>query len=94
MKLPNGAQAIIPEGKLEDYCLNPLIQIHDYVAVLADIENTPIARGTTGTVVSKLSDTHFLVEFSDNEGQVYEQAAIHADNLLVLHQITENLEVD
>ena len=23
MKLPNGAQAIIPEGKLEDYCLNP-----------------------------------------------------------------------
>lgn len=24
MKLPNGAQAIIPGGKLEDYCLNPL----------------------------------------------------------------------
>lgn len=23
MKLPNGAKAVIPEGKLEDYCLNP-----------------------------------------------------------------------
>ncbi|MDN3515405.1 MAG: hypothetical protein NG747_13535 [Candidatus Brocadia sp.] len=23
MKLPKGAKAIIPEGKLEDYCLNP-----------------------------------------------------------------------
>lgn len=23
MKLPKGAEAIIPEGKLEDYCLNP-----------------------------------------------------------------------
>ena len=23
MKLPNGAKATIPEGKLEDYCLNP-----------------------------------------------------------------------
>ncbi|MBS4027023.1 MAG: hypothetical protein KGZ58_00180 [Ignavibacteriales bacterium] len=24
MKLPNGEQAIIPEAKLEEYCLNPL----------------------------------------------------------------------
>jgi hypothetical protein len=23
MKLPNGAKAIIPDGKLENYCLNP-----------------------------------------------------------------------
>jgi hypothetical protein len=23
MKLPNGSKAVIPEGKLEDYCLNP-----------------------------------------------------------------------
>jgi len=70
-----------------------MIRIHDYVAVLVDIENTVVIRGTTGTVVSKFSDTHFLVEFSDNEGQVYEQIPIHRDNLLVLHQITENLEL-
>jgi hypothetical protein len=69
-----------------------MIQVHDYVAVLVDIANTPITRGTMGTVVAKLSDTHFLVEFSDNEGQVYEQVPIHQDNLLVLHQIAENLE--
>lgn len=70
-----------------------MIHVHDYVAVLRDIENTPIKRGTTGTVVSKLSDTHFLVEFSDSEGQVYEQIPIDRDDLLVLRQITENLEV-
>ena len=70
-----------------------MIEIHDYVAILIDIENTPVTRGTTGTVVSKLSDTNFLIEFSDNEGQVYEQLSIHQNDLLVLHQITENLEV-
>ena len=70
-----------------------MIGIHDYVAILIDMENTPVTRGTTGTVVSKLSETHFLIEFSDNEGQVYEQLPIHKNNLLVLHQITENLEV-
>jgi hypothetical protein len=70
-----------------------MINIHDYVAVLVEVESTPVTRGTTGTVVSRLSDTHFLVEFSDSEGQVYEQLPIHLNNLLVLHQITENLEV-
>ncbi len=70
-----------------------MINNHDYVAILKDIENTPVTRGTTGTVVSKLSDTHFLVEFSDSEGQVYDQIPIHRNSLLVLHQITENLEV-
>jgi len=33
------------------------------------------------------------VEFSDTEGQVYEQLPIHRDDLLVLHRITENLDV-
>lgn len=70
-----------------------MIEIHDYVAVLIDIGNTPVKRGTTGTVVSKLSDTHYLIEFSDTDGQVYEQLPIHRNDLLVLHQITENLEV-
>ncbi len=70
-----------------------MIQLHDYVAILADIENTSVTRGTTGTVVFKLSDTHLLVEFSDSEGQVYEQIPIHRDNLLVLHQITDNIAV-
>lgn len=70
-----------------------MIAIHDYVAVLRDVKDTPVKRGTTGTVVSKLSDTHYLVEFSDTDGQVYEQRPIHRNELLVLHQITENLEM-
>lgn len=70
-----------------------MIRVHDYVAVLRDFEKTPIKRGTTGTVVAELSDTHVLVEFSDNEGQVYEQIPLRRDDLLVLHQITENLEI-
>lgn len=35
-----------------------MIEIHDYIAVLVDIKETPVKRGTTETVVSKLSDTH------------------------------------
>ncbi len=71
-----------------------MIRIHDFVAILVDIktESITITRGTTGTVVSKLSDTHFLVEFSDSEGQVYEQLPVHQTNILVLHSITESLE--
>ncbi len=70
-----------------------MIQIHDYVAVLENIKKTPITRGTTGTVVSKLSDADFLVEFSDSDGQVYGQIPLHRDNLLVLHTVEANLEV-
>ena len=70
-----------------------MIQIHDYVAVLENIKKTPITRGTTGTVVSKLSDADFLVEFSDDAGQVYDQIPLHRDNLLVLHTVEANLEV-
>lgn len=66
-----------------------MIEIHDYVAVLTNIKGTPVKRGTTGTVVSGLSDTHYLVEFSDSDGQVYEQLPIHENDL---NQITENLE--
>jgi len=61
-----------------------MIQIHDYVAVLENIKKTPITRGTTGTVVSKLSDADFLVEFS---------VPLHRDNLLVLRTVEANLEV-
>ena len=70
-----------------------MIQIHDYVAVLENIKKTPITRGTTGTVVSKLSDADFLVEFSDGDGQVCDQIPLHRDNLLVLHTVEANLEV-
>lgn len=70
-----------------------MIQIHDYVAVLENIKKTPITRGTTGTVVSKLSDADFLVEFSDGDGQVYDQIPLRRDNLLVLHTVEANLEV-
>ncbi len=70
-----------------------MIQIHDYVAVLESIKKTPITRGTTGTVVSKLSDADFLVEFSDGDGQVYDQIPLHRDNLPVLRTVEANLEV-
>ncbi|KAA3663053.1 MAG: DUF4926 domain-containing protein [Calditrichaeota bacterium] len=69
-----------------------MIRIHDFIAVLIDIKNTVITRGTTGTIVSRLDDAYYLVEFSDNNGQVYEQIPIHQANLLVLHQITEKAD--
>ncbi|MBS4027024.1 MAG: DUF4926 domain-containing protein [Ignavibacteriales bacterium] len=69
-----------------------MIHLHDFVALLDNIPNTTIIRGTTGTVVSQLSDNFFLVEFSDENGEVFEQLPIQQDSLLVLHRISENAE--
>lgn len=68
--------------------------IHDYVAVLSDIDNTPITQGTLGTIVDQLSDTVFLVEFSDKDGQVYKQLPISKDHLLSLHYVVDETEME
>jgi hypothetical protein len=38
-----------------------------------------------GTVVERLADNMFEVEFVDDEGQTYAELALPADQLLVLH---------
>ena len=57
----------------------------DVVALLEDVPDENLFRGQVGTVVEKLTDDVFEVEFNDDNGAVYAQATLRADQLLHLH---------
>jgi hypothetical protein len=56
----------------------------DVVALTADLPEKGLVRGQVGTVVEILGPEAFEVEFSDDEGRTYAQAALHDRELLVL----------
>jgi hypothetical protein len=56
----------------------------DVVALLVDLPGQALGRGQVGTVVEVLAGA-VEVEFSDDEGRTYAQAALRPDQLLVLH---------
>ena len=55
------------------------------VAVLHDLPEHGLIRGQVGTVVEMLSSSVVEVEFSDEEGRTYAQAAIPSEELVMLH---------
>ena len=62
------------------------IKLLDVVALTVDIPAENLKRGQVGTVVEILADGKALdVEFSDNQGRVYNSLAIPPDQLMVLH---------
>ena len=61
------------------------INVLDVVALLVDMPEHGLVRGQVGTVVERLDEGVFEVEFSDDEGRTYAELAIMADSLLVLH---------
>ncbi|HEY3234525.1 MAG TPA: DUF4926 domain-containing protein [Polyangiaceae bacterium] len=61
------------------------VSILDVVALLVDVPEHGLVRGQVGTVVERLADEVFEVEFSDDEGRTYAELALQADTLLVLH---------
>ncbi len=58
-------------------------QLLDVVALLADLPSHGLRRGQVGTVVEMLGGA-CEVEFSDDEGRTYAQAALLPAQLLVL----------
>lgn len=56
----------------------------DVVALLADLPSHDLRCGQVGTVVEVLEGV-CDVDFSDDEGRTYAQAAVPAEHLLVLH---------
>jgi hypothetical protein len=64
---------------------SPPISTLDVVALLVDVPEHDLVRGQVGTVIEKLDDDSFEVEFSDGEGRTYGLAALPAASLLVLH---------
>ena len=61
------------------------IQLLDVVALTADLPDRRLKRGQVGTVVELLAPGVFEVEFSDDDGRTYAQAALREDQLLALH---------
>ena len=57
----------------------------DVVALIADLPDKGLSRGQVGTVVEVLAQGVFEVEFCDDEGRAYAQAALREGQLLVLH---------
>ena len=61
------------------------IGLLDVVALTEDFPERGLHRGQVGTVVEQLAPDVFEVEFSDNEGHVYDTLALHERQLMVLH---------
>ena len=61
------------------------ISVLDVVALLEDVPAQGLVRGQVGTVVERLDDETFEVEFSDDEGRRYAEVALPAEALLLLH---------
>jgi hypothetical protein len=57
----------------------------DVVALTADFPEKGLPRGQVGTVVETLAPGVFEVEFSDEAGRTYAQAALPED-LLIVHR--------
>lgn len=62
----------------------PAVQSLDVVALLGDIPDRGLFRGQVGTVVERLDDDVFEVEFTDDEGRTYAMLALRTDQLMVL----------
>lgn len=60
------------------------IALLEVVAVTVDIPERGIERGQVGTVVDILDADRYEVEFSDDEGRTYAQAALGGNQLIVL----------
>jgi hypothetical protein len=65
--------------------MNRDIQLLDIVALTVDLPGKGLVRGQVGTVVEMLSPGAYEVEFPDDEGRKYAQAALQGDQLMVLH---------
>jgi hypothetical protein len=65
--------------------LHDTIRMLDVVALTIDLPEKGLRGGQVGTVVECLAPGVFEVEFSDDEGRTYAQAALKENQLLVLH---------
>jgi len=61
------------------------LDIPDVVALTVDLPERGLARGQVGTIVEKLANGVYEVEFSDDEGRTYASLALRPDQVMVLH---------
>jgi hypothetical protein len=65
--------------------VDSIIRLLDVVALTVDRPEKRLIRGQVGTVVELLSGGAYEVEFSDDDGSTYAEAALPAEQLMVLH---------
>jgi membrane protein implicated in regulation of membrane protease activity len=65
--------------------MDSTVRLLDVVGLTVDRPEKGLIRGQVGTVVEVLSRGAFEVEFSDDDGRTYAQAALPAEQLMVLH---------
>ena len=61
------------------------LRLLDVVALAEERPERGLRRGQVGTVVEKLAEDVYEVEFSDNAGRTYATLALRADELMILH---------
>ena len=65
--------------------MNRSIEILVVVALTCDKAEHELLRGQVGTVVERLDEDVYEVEFSDDEGKAYATLALPATDLMILH---------
>ena len=65
--------------------MDSTIRLLDVVALTVDRPEKRLIRGQVGIVVEVLGGGAYDVEFSDDDGRTYAQAALPAEQLMVLH---------
>lgn len=61
------------------------IKVLDVVALGEDLPDRRLRRGQVGTVVERLAEGVFEVEFSDDRGRTYASLALRVEQLLPLY---------
>lgn len=57
----------------------------DVVALLEDLPERGLVAGQVGTLVEKLSEDAFEVEFSDDDGRTYAILPLRTEQVIHLH---------
>ncbi len=61
------------------------VKLLDTVALLEDLPEKQLYRGQVGTVVERLAEGVYEVEFSDDEGRAYALLPLRESQLITLH---------
>ncbi len=68
------------------------LKLLDTVAVLKDVPEKKVVFGQVGTIVEKLADGVFEVEFADKFGETIAEFAVSQQDLMRLHYEMEFTE--
>jgi hypothetical protein len=69
-----------------------ILKLHDTVAILKDLPERKVVFGQVGTIVEKLAEGVFEVEFANKFGETIAEFAVKSEDLMLLHYEMELAE--